>query len=97
MEKIDAKAFTRTLTGFDEIGIKRMFGAGLGELDGGIVPRAILWVAERREGMNDGDAFRKVMEMPLGDLEEKFEDPDPAEGLGKAPATDGMTPGPISS
>lgn len=94
-ELIEAEAFTRTLTGFDELGIKRVFGSSLGDLEGGLVPRALLWVAERRDGMNDTDAYRFVMEMPLGDVETRFavpEDVDP----GKARTANGRSAGPTS-
>lgn len=87
-EKIEAEKFTRSLTGFDEIGIKRVFGVALGDLEGGLVPRALLWVAERRGGMSDADAFRKVMEMPLGDIEERFTGDDEDVELGKATTTE---------
>jgi hypothetical protein len=89
----DAEAFTRSLTGFDEVAIKRMFAAPLGELDGGLIPRALLFIADRRTGANDADAFRRVMELPLGDVEARFgtvTDP------GKAPTTS-TTGGPTSS
>jgi hypothetical protein len=94
-DRIEAESFTRTLTGFDEIGIKRVFGSALGELEGGLVPRALLWVAERRDGMNDTDAFRKVMELPLGEVELRFVDTSEVDA-GKAPTT-GTTPTATSS
>lgn len=93
--RIDAEAFTRTLTGFDEIGIKRVFGSSLGDLEGGLVPRALLWVEERRGGMNDTDAFRKVMEMPLGDVEEAFDTGEDVDA-GKALPPNGIRPTPTS-
>jgi hypothetical protein len=94
-EVLDPEGFTKTLTGFDEIAIKRMFGATLGELDGSMIPRALLFVADRRAGANDADAFRGVMELPLGGVEDRFADPEDAEG--KALRTTGPDGGPTSS
>jgi hypothetical protein len=73
-DKIDAQAFTRTLTGFDEVAISVRFHAPLGDLQGGLIPRALLFIAEKRNGMNDLDAFQAVMDLPLGDVEDRFED-----------------------
>jgi hypothetical protein len=91
-DTLDAEAFTRSLTGFDEVAIKRMFAAPLGELDGGLIPRALLFVAERRDGSNDADAFRRVMELTLGEIEGKFGVDE--EGKAQRSGTDG---GPTSS
>jgi hypothetical protein len=73
--------------GFDEIAIKRLrFLAPLGELEGGLIARALLFIAEKRSGMSDADAFKAVMEMTLGQVEERFEEAEARPG--KSPEDD---------
>ena len=85
---IEAEQFTRTLTGYDEIAIAQQFGAPLGALAGGLVPRALLFIESRRGGMKDPDAYMTVMTMTLGDVEERFEK-DPKAGTTETVGTSG--------
>ena len=72
-QKVSAEAFTRSLTGFEELAIQRMFKSGLGDLRDTMIARALLFVRSKREGLKDPDAFKAAMEMPLGDVEAHFE------------------------
>lgn len=72
-QRLSAEAFTRSLNGFEELAIQRMFKAGLGDLRDTMAPRALLFVQNKREGMKDADAFKASMEMTLGDMETRFE------------------------
>jgi hypothetical protein len=94
-ELIEAQAFTRTLTGFDEIAIAVRFHAPLGDLQGGLIARALLFIAEKRAGKSDLDAYQAVMDMALGEVEDHFETHEDAD-LGKAPGKSGTDAGPTS-
>lgn len=92
-DKITVEECTKSLTGYDELAIQRVFGKGLGELTGTMVPRSLMFVMSRREGAKDPDAYRMAMECPLGDLEDAFEDP---AVLDEEKAPSGIEPSPTS-
>jgi hypothetical protein len=94
-EKIDAEAFTRTLTGFDEIAVRKAFGASFDELEGTLNPRALLFIQYRRHDMKDFEAYKAAMEIMLGDLEQLFQNPNEVDE-GKALTTDSPEGSPTS-
>jgi hypothetical protein len=70
--KLDARAMSRTLTGFDEIAIKQRYGAPWDSLDGMFAARALMFVQMRRDGSTDGQAYRASMEATIGQLNVLF-------------------------
>lgn len=86
-EKLNSQEMTRSLTGFDEIAIKKAFGARFEDLEGMFFARSLLFVQMRREGAGDAAAFKAVMEMTFGDVEDRFDKPAAdAEGNSGGPA-----------
>jgi hypothetical protein len=71
--KIDMEALSRSLTGFDEIAICNKFHREFTDLPGTRQARALLFISKKREGMTDADAFKLVMDLPLGELEGFFD------------------------
>jgi hypothetical protein len=61
-----------SLTGFDEIAISRAFDTAYAAMDGTMMCRALWFVVHRRDGMNDVDAYRTVMLVTIGELQERF-------------------------
>lgn len=57
-----------SLTGFDELAIAQQFGAAPTDLLGTMLGRALLFVAQRREGVSDAEAYKAAMELPTGEL-----------------------------
>lgn len=86
-----------SLNRFDEIGIKRAFGVDfltLNRTDKADFARALIFVAKRREGATDLDAFAAVETMTFGEVnaffqaepvDVDFEDPTSAVGKESAP------------
>jgi len=79
-----------SLTGFDEIAIRKEFRqdvARLYEADAMAFIRAMVFVHQRRQGLKDPAAFQAAMEMPQRELQHYFADePDgEGDGLGEAP------------
>lgn len=62
-----------SLNGFDEEAIERAFGKELDDLSGRDTVRAIIFVLERRAGVNDRDAKKYAKEVRMGDLDGHFE------------------------
>jgi hypothetical protein len=79
-EQLDAEAFVRSLTGFDELAIEKTFRRSLDQLPATVAVRAMVYVRLRREGAKDTDAYRTAMGMPLGDVEPLFRRADPEAG-----------------
>jgi hypothetical protein len=79
MPKRNAREFSRSLTGFDELAIMKAFRKPWTELEGMFAGRALLFVQLRRDGAKDADAYRVSMEITAGDIEDLFSIPD-AEG-----------------
>lgn len=63
-----------SLTGFDEIAIAKYFGAEITTMRERpfFFMRALLFVAARREGKTDAEAYRHAMEMPTGAVNDSF-------------------------
>lgn len=76
IENVDAEEVGRSLTGFDEVAIKRAFGASIGDLPETIIMRALLFVLLRRDGVKDSNAHKACMELPLGEVSDKFIKPE---------------------
>lgn len=73
--KHNMEALVRSLTGFDEIAIEKYFGKRFEDINGNMLARAVLFIANHREGMPDPVAHKTAMDVPLGDLESYFETP----------------------
>lgn len=88
MEKLNLEETLRSMNGFEEISVRKMFRCGISELDGTSAARAAIFVVTRRDGMGERDAFNFAMNLTIGGLEDRIagggaqEDPD-EEGLGK--------------
>lgn len=95
-----ATEFFETLNGFDEIAIAKHFGkppVELTDTDKMAFARALIFVAKRREGMKDGEAYKAAMETTIGEANGYFaeddDEPDfPTTASGKDDAGDETTP-----
>lgn len=74
----------RSLTGFDEIAVERTFGRDIGELSATRVTRALVFVMQRRLGLDDTAAYNAAMGMSLADCEAQFAEPTPETPLTEA-------------
>jgi len=74
MSKVDVTAteFFQSLTGYDEVAIGKAFGATPTELQGTMLGRALVFVAERRADRNDVDALDAAMKVTVQDLTDYF-------------------------
>ena len=61
-----------SITGHDEIAINLVFKKELTDMRNPL--RALAFVLFRRQGDKDGVAYRKALDLPLGDLDKMFED-----------------------
>lgn len=75
---IDADEMFRSLNGFEQIAVEQLFRTRLKVIadDELAVMRALLFVAGKREGLADPDAFRNVMLMRLDDVTARFSKPE---------------------
>lgn len=73
---LDFEELSRSLNGFDEIAIERYFHKPFHELSATTLVRALVFIAEKRDGMGDQDAFKKVMDMPISALEARAKQPE---------------------
>lgn len=62
----------KSLTGFDELAIEKMFKKPVDELDGIKLVRAIVFVQERRTGLDDKTAYNKMMNLTVGQVSDRF-------------------------
>lgn len=105
MSKPSVEETFLSVNGFDDIAVEQKFGKELSDLSPVKTTRALVFVLKRRDGSSDADAFRAVMEMGLGDLNECFSDGEAApeiladlgESPGKALSGDETNGGPTSS
>lgn len=70
-----ASEFFESLTGFDEIAIAKAFGRNVVTLsseDQMGFARSLVFVAQRRGGMNDRDAYQAAMGMTLKEVNAYF-------------------------
>ncbi len=75
-DKINADDVVRSLNGFEDIAIEKMFGLPLMKMDEMRAPRALVFVLKKREGLNDVQAHTAAMEMTFGELTDLFETED---------------------
>lgn len=70
-----------SLSGWDELAIRQFFGARWSEMvqeDASMLTRAMVFTIERRkEGVEDGAAYRHAMGLTLDQINEMFSDEDP--------------------
>lgn len=73
--------FGDSLTGFDEIAIAQRFGRTITEMtsDFSMFTRALIFVAKRRDGANDEEAWTGAMELAFLDVSTFFAEATPAE------------------
>lgn len=73
-ELLDPDVVSRSIDGFEQIAIRQTFRERLDQLaaDGTMFMRALLFVVAKRAGMNDGDAYRNVMLLPLDEVVGRF-------------------------
>lgn len=86
----------KSLNGFDEIAIEKAFGRDFDDLNGRATVRAVIFVLERRGGASDKDAKAHAMSIPLGELDQCFEETEdevderePETDQGKGSSADG--------
>lgn len=88
--------FFESLNGFDEIAIQKAFGAkpiDLSETDKSALLRSLVFVAKKRDGLDDKAAKQYAMEATFGELNSFFaedreptpETPETEEGKGELP------------
>lgn len=102
-----ATEFFNSLTGFEEIAVKRAFGVPISTLSGNKKAageplqflRALVFAGERRQGRTDAEAFEAAQAMPLSDVMGYFPDPapeldpdHPETEAGKEPSATDTTP-----
>lgn len=78
---LDMDALSRSINGFEQIAIRRMFRERLDALsaDGVMLMRAFLFVVEKRNGMSDPDAYRAAMNMTIEEVVARFPQDDGSE------------------
>ena len=105
-QKIDPEEMFKSLNGFEEIAIEKVFRTAAFKLataaeHGDPVPlmRALLFVEEKRAGVKDGEAFRSVMNMRVDDVVTRFQAPGESDEVdeGKAPEPTETRSTPLSS
>ena len=69
-----------SLTGFDEIAVRKRFGAELSDLSATMMMRALVYILNLRESKDEPAAFNAAMKMPLGDIQNVFADGEVVEG-----------------
>lgn len=63
-----------SLTGYDELAIEQHFGKPIEGMTGtpSKFGRALVFVLKRREGLNDGQAKKYVLELTMGAVDDHF-------------------------
>ncbi len=79
-EPMDLEEILDSLTGWDEIAIRKAFGSDPYALRGLMVARSALFIALRRAGRTDHDAHRIAMGMSARELSERVKTPDTKPG-----------------
>lgn len=90
VERIDAQVMARSLNGYDEIAIKKAFGASFEDLEGMFAGRSLYFIKLRRDGAKDPEALKAAMMATIGELEDRFRSSD-AEGNEDGLTTEAMT------
>lgn len=81
--------FMNSLNGFDFISIKSRFGVTVDQLqdDGLQFLYALVYVAKRREGLGENEAYIEAMNLPLSGVQDYFA-PEPDEIFPNDPETE---------
>lgn len=87
-ERPGVRATLNSLTGYDEIAIKRAFATPVSELDETMVVRAAYFILRKRGGDSDDVSTDAAMGATIGELKRYFSDAEDDE----TPATSGSTP-----
>ena len=106
--EMTAEEFLDSLTGFDEMAIKKAFGdtiTNLSSNDQMMFARALVFIAKRREGLADGPAKNAALEMTFGEVTRYFaedvettpEEPETESGKGGLPLGPTLTSSPASA
>lgn len=78
MSAMTAGDFMESLTGFDEIAIAQRFGRTVSDLaqnDATMFTRSLVFVAKRREGASDDDAWQAALGLPMKEVSIFFTEP----------------------
>jgi hypothetical protein len=87
---LSAEEFMDSLTGFDEIGIQKVFGAKpieLGRKDRSGLMRGLYMIAQRREGLSEAEAKKAALGATLKEVGDFFPDAED-EPMPEDPATE---------
>lgn len=79
-DKISAEEMIDSLTGFDEIAIKKAFGAEWGQLVESspvTFTRSLIFIQKRREGLLDAVAKDAALSLTLGEVNAVFAEDEP--------------------
>lgn len=94
------KGLFESMTGFDEIAIERMFGKSADVMRNSgaetLLLRSLVFVAYRREGLKDPEAFKKVMNAPMKEINAFIEQRAAGDAPGEAQAENSSESGPPS-
>lgn len=76
-QQINASEMVQSLTGFEEIAVEKHMGIDV-YMDGETKPikvlRAMVFVLKTRDGMDPKSAKQIAQEMPMGEVQDMFED-----------------------
>lgn len=61
-----------SLTGFEEIAIRKHFGMAVNELDKFTIGRALVFAHKRRDGLKDPEAYEAALAMTRSEVQEFF-------------------------
>lgn len=77
--EIPADELFESFNGFDEIAVHKAFKLDLAAMEerGFLFLRALVFVNERRGGLNDAEAYKAAMNLTQGDLTDYFPEPEP--------------------
>jgi hypothetical protein len=103
VERIDPEEMFKSLNGFEEIAIEKVFTCSAAELalkaDGGNtfpLMRALLFVEAKRSGAKDGESYRSVMNLRMDDVVSRFSGQE-GEDEQDAGVDEGKAPGPTAT
>lgn len=78
--KVTVEEMIESLTGFEEIAIKKAFDSDIFNLLNTApttAGRALVFIDKKRSGLSDKDAKNEALEMRLKDVDDYFEDEEP--------------------
>lgn len=86
MHDLTAAEMYDSLNGYDELAVKKSFGTAplaLAQADSIEFARALVFVAERRNGASDSDAKSRALNLTNGELTKYFREEDGSDPLGE--------------